>query len=42
MIKSFRHKALAALFETGNARKLQPKHVRRLNLILTTLRRNRR
>lgn len=37
MIKSFRHKALAALFETGNARKLQPKHVKRLNLILTTL-----
>ena len=36
MLKSFRHRALAALFETGNARKLQPKQVKRLNLILTT------
>jgi proteic killer suppression protein len=37
MIKSFRHKALAALFETGNARKVQPKHAKRLKLILTAL-----
>ena len=37
MIKSFRHKGLAALFETGNARKAQPKHAKRLNLILTAL-----
>ena len=33
MIKSFRHKGLAALFETGNARKVQPKHAKRLNLM---------
>ena len=37
MIKSFRRKGLAALFETGNARKVQPKHAKRLNLILTAL-----
>jgi proteic killer suppression protein len=37
MIKSFRHKGLAALFETGNTRKVQPKHAKRLNLILTAL-----
>ena len=37
MIKSFRHKKLASLFETGNARKVQPKHAKRLNLILTAL-----
>jgi proteic killer suppression protein len=37
MIKSFRHKGLAALFEAGSARKVQPKHARRLNLILTAL-----
>jgi len=37
MIKSFRNKGLAALFESGNGRKVQPKHVKRLNLILTAL-----
>jgi proteic killer suppression protein len=37
MIKSFRHKGLASLFETGNARKVQPKHTKRLNLIVTAL-----
>ncbi len=37
MIKSFRNKGLAALFETGATRKVQPKHVKRLNLILTAL-----
>jgi len=37
MIKSLRDKGLAALFETGNARKVQPKHAKRLNLILTAL-----
>jgi toxin HigB-1 len=37
MIKSFRHKGLAALFEKGDGRKLQPKHLKRLNLILTAL-----
>jgi len=31
------HKGLAALFESGNARKVQPKHAKRLNLILTAL-----
>ena len=37
MIRSFRHKGLAELFETGRGRKLQPKHVRRLTLIVTAL-----
>jgi proteic killer suppression protein len=37
MIKSFRHKGLAALFEAGRARKVQPKHAKRLTLILTAL-----
>jgi proteic killer suppression protein len=37
MIKSFKSKALAELFNTGNARKVQPKHVERLKMILTTL-----
>jgi proteic killer suppression protein len=37
MIKSFRHQGLAALFETGSARKVQPKHANRLNLILAAL-----
>ena len=37
MIKSFRHKGLAALFEAGNTRKVQPKHVKRVNLILSAL-----
>jgi proteic killer suppression protein len=37
MIKSFKSKALAELFNNGNPRKVQPKHVERLNMILTTL-----
>jgi proteic killer suppression protein len=37
MIKSFRHKGLADLFRTGNARKVQAKHAKRLRLILTML-----
>ena len=37
VIKTFRHKGLAALFESGNAHKVQPKHAKRLNLILTAL-----
>lgn len=37
MIKSFRHKGLAELFATGNARKVQAKHRKRLRLILTLL-----
>lgn len=37
MIKSFRHKGLADLFETGKSRHVQPKHLKRLGLILTTL-----
>jgi toxin HigB-1 len=37
MITSFKSKALAELFNTGNARKVQPKHVERLKMILTML-----
>lgn len=37
VIKSFRHKGLAELFESGSARKLQAKHAGRLKLILSML-----
>lgn len=37
MVKSFRHKGLSDLFETGKSRRVQPKHLKRLGLILTTL-----
>jgi proteic killer suppression protein len=37
MIKSFRHKGLAALFSSGSAAKVQPKHGARLTQILTML-----
>ena len=37
MIKSFRHRGLQRLFETGDGRKVQPKHLPRLRLILTLL-----
>lgn len=37
MIKSFRHKGLAEFFATGNSRKVQAKHAKRLRLILTLL-----
>jgi proteic killer suppression protein len=37
MIKSFKSKAVAELFNTGNARKVQAKHVERLKVILTML-----
>jgi len=37
MIKSFRHKGLAELFESGSARKVQAKHAGRPRLILTML-----
>ena len=37
MIRSFRHKGLAALLEAGSARKAQPQHAKRLNLIVTAL-----
>jgi len=37
MIKSFRHKGLAEFFRTGNTRKVQAKHAKRLRLILTML-----
>jgi toxin HigB-1 len=37
MITSFKSKALAELFNNGNARKVQPKHVERLKMILTML-----
>ena len=32
MIKTFRHKGLAEFFETGNARKVQAKHAKRLRM----------
>jgi proteic killer suppression protein len=37
MIKTFKHKGLAVLFEAGSSRKVQPKHLKRLGLILTAL-----
>ena len=37
MIKSFRHKGVAELYESGSARKNQAKHAARLTLILTML-----
>ena len=37
MIKSFKHKGLAELFDSGSGRKVQAKHVPRLKLILTML-----
>jgi proteic killer suppression protein len=37
MIKGFRSKPLADLFATGKSRKVQPKHQKRLKLILTML-----
>jgi plasmid maintenance system killer protein len=35
VIRSFRHKGLADFFATGSARRIQPKHAKRLRLILT-------
>lgn len=37
MISSFSHKGLSELFETGKNRRAQPKHLKRLSLILTAL-----
>lgn len=37
MIKSFRHKGLVLLSETGSPRKVQAKHAKRLRLILSML-----
>lgn len=37
MIRSFRHKGLELFFRTGNARRLQTKHAKRLRMILTLL-----
>lgn len=37
MIKSFRHKGLRKLFETGSAAGVQPNHAKRLRLQLTAL-----
>lgn len=37
MIKSFRHKGLRKLFETGSAAGVQPHHAKRLRLQLTAL-----
>lgn len=37
MIKSFRHKGLRLLFETGNAAGVQPNHVPKLRMQLAAL-----
>jgi toxin HigB-1 len=37
VIKSFVHKGLADFFASGSVRRVQPKHARRLRLILTML-----
>jgi len=37
MIRSFRHRGLRALYEKGQARRLDSRHVRRITLILTRL-----
>lgn len=37
MIKSFRHKGLASFSKSGDVRKIQVKHAKRLRLILTML-----
>ena len=37
MIKSFRHKGLALFFITGETKRLQAKHAKRLRLILSML-----
>ena len=37
MIQSFRHKGLRRFYETGSAAGVQPKHVKRLRLLLVAL-----
>ncbi len=37
MIQSFRHKGLRRFYESGSAAGIQPKHVRRLRLLLVAL-----
>ena len=37
MIQSFRHKGLRRFYESGSATGIQPKHVRRLRLMLVAL-----
>ncbi|HEX9626409.1 MAG TPA: type II toxin-antitoxin system RelE/ParE family toxin [Acidiferrobacterales bacterium] len=37
MVKHFRHKGLELFYRTGNARKVQAAHAKRLRLILTML-----
>jgi proteic killer suppression protein len=37
VVKSFRHNGLKRFFATGDGRKVQPKHLQRLRLILTML-----
>lgn len=37
MIKSFKHKGLRTLFETGKATGVQPSHARRLRILLAAL-----
>ena len=37
MIRSFKHKGLKKIFETGSLKGIQPTHKNRLEIILTTL-----
>lgn len=37
MIQSFRHKGLGRFFETGSAAGIQPKHAKRLRMLLVAL-----
>jgi proteic killer suppression protein len=37
MIKSFKHKGLKKLFETGNQKGVNPEHTKRLRIILSRL-----
>ena len=37
MIQSFRHKGLSRFFESGSAAGIQPKHAKRLRMLLSAL-----
>jgi toxin HigB-1 len=37
MIKSFRHKGLQRLYETGSTAGIQPRHAKRLRMLLAAL-----
>lgn len=37
MIKSFKHKGLKQLFETGNAKGINPSHAKKLNMMFDVL-----